>query len=94
MSHVEALATGIKIESSDQSPFWGQIKGPRIAKINGSITHRCNLTFDPLKIKHSASEGNDQAIFACRSKALIPVANTWSYTVINSRLAHKLGGQA
>ena len=26
MSHVEAFATGIKIESSDQSPFWGLIK--------------------------------------------------------------------
>ena len=29
MSHVEAFATGIKIESSDESPFWGPIKGSR-----------------------------------------------------------------
>ena len=65
MSRVEALATGIKIESSNRSPFWGQIKGSRIAKLNKSRTHGCNLTFDPFKIKHSrASEGNDQAIFA------------------------------
>ena len=26
MSHVEVFVTGIKIESSDQSPFWGLIK--------------------------------------------------------------------
>ena len=29
MSRVEAFATGIKIESSDQSPFGGLIKGSR-----------------------------------------------------------------
>ena len=64
MSCVEVLATGIKIESSNQRPFWGPIKGSRIAKINRSRTHGCNLTFDPLKIKCSrASEGNNQAIF-------------------------------
>ena len=62
MSRVEVLATGIKIESSNQRPFWGLIKGSRIAKIK---THGCNFTFDPLKIKRSrASEGNNQAIFA------------------------------
>ena len=62
MSCVEVLATGVKIESSNQRPFWGPIKGSRIAKIK---THGCNLTFDPLKIKWSrASEGKDQAIFA------------------------------
>ena len=80
MSRVEAFVTGIKMESSDQSPFWGSIKGSRTDKINGSRTHGCNLTFDPLKIKRSrASEGNNQAIkhTFCRSKALIPVANAW-----------------
>ena len=41
------------------------IKESRIAKINRSRTHGCNLTFDLLKIKRSrASEGNNQAIFA------------------------------
>ena len=66
MSRVEVLATGIKIESSNQRLFWGpiMIKGSRIAKINRSRTHSCNLTFAPLKIKCSkASEGNNQAIF-------------------------------
>ena len=66
MSHVEVLVTGIKIASSNQRPFWGggAIKGSRIARINQSRTHGCNLTFDPLKIKCSrASEGNNQAIF-------------------------------
>ena len=29
MSHVEAFMTGIKIESSNQSPFGGPIKGSR-----------------------------------------------------------------
>ena len=64
MFHVEVLATGIKIESSNQRPFWGLIKGSRIAKINQSRTHGCNLTFDPLKIKSSrATKGKNQAIF-------------------------------
>ena len=64
MFHVEVLATGIKIESSNQRPFWGLIEGSRNAKINRSRTHGCNLTFDPLKIKNSrASEGNNQATF-------------------------------
>ena len=49
MSRVEVLATGIKIESSNQRPFWGPIKGSRVAKINRSKTHGCNLTFNPLK---------------------------------------------
>ena len=50
MSRVEAFATGIKIESSDQTPFWRPIKGsrwPRAAKINRSRVRSCNLTFDP-----------------------------------------------
>ena len=29
MSYVDVFATGIKIESSNQSPFWGPIKGSR-----------------------------------------------------------------
>ena len=74
MSHVEVLATGIKIESSNQRPFWGPIKGSRIGKINQSRIHGCNLTFDPLKLKCSrASEGNKQFLVI---KSLIPVANT------------------
>ena len=64
MSRVEMLATGIKMESSNQKPFWGPIKGSGVAKINRSRTHSCNLTFDSLKIKCSrASEGNNQALF-------------------------------
>ena len=49
MSHVEAFATEIKIESSDQSPFWGPIK----------------LQFDRRPFENQVlkgSEGNDQAI--------------------------------
>ena len=30
MSRVEAFATGIKIESSDQSPFWGADQGVKV----------------------------------------------------------------
>ena len=94
MFRVEVLVTGIKIESSNQRPFWGPIKGSRIAKINRSRTHGCNLTFDPLKIKCSrASEGNNQAIFGdqkldpgCKHLNRQHASNTpWSYTVINSR---------
>ena len=51
MFRVEVLATRIKIESSNQRPFWGPIKGSRITKINQLRTRGCNLTFDPLKIK-------------------------------------------
>ena len=50
MSHVEAFATGIKIESSDQSPFWGRSRDQgvlRAARINGSRMCGCNLTLDP-----------------------------------------------
>ena len=72
MSRVEVLATGIKIESKQSKALLGGlIKGSRIAKINRSRTHNCNLTFDPLKIKRSrASVGNDQAIFADQSLRL------------------------
>ena len=72
MSCVEAFATGIKIEASDQSPFWGANQGDLwTAKISGSRTHSCNLTFDPLKIKCSrASEGNNEAI-----KHTLPIEN-------------------
>ena len=55
MSCVEAFVTGIKIESSDQSPF--------VKSTNQEIMCGCNLIFDSLKIKQSrASEGNDQVI--------------------------------
>ena len=67
MSCVEALATGIKIESSDQNPFWGQIKGPRIAKIIEEHT-AAPWPFENQALK--TSEGNDQAIFADQ--------NSWS----------------
>ena len=30
MSHVEAFVTGIKIESSDQSPFWEADEGIKV----------------------------------------------------------------
>ena len=95
MSRVEVLTTGIKIESSNQRPFWGPIKESRIAKINQSRTHSCNLTFDPLKIKCSrASEGNNQAIFGdqkldpgCKLLRIgsMQATTPWSYTVINCR---------
>ena len=67
MSHVEVLATGIKIESKQSKAlFGGQSRDQELLKkINRSRTHGCNLTFDSLKIKRSmASVGNNQAIFA------------------------------
>ena len=57
MSRVEAFATGIKIESSDQSPFGGPIKDRddlRTAKNQLSRTHGCNVTFDPWKSSDQA----------------------------------------
>ena len=103
MFRVEVLATGIKIESSNQR---GPIKGSRIAKINRSRTHGCNLTFDPLKIKCSrASKRNNQAIFVdqkldpgCKhlnrqhasDYPLVLHCNKLS-VLIGNRLAHKLG---
>ena len=62
MSHVEALATGIKIGSSDQSPFRELIKVTSEPwKSNGQEPQ---LQFDPLNIERSrASEGNDQVYF-------------------------------
>ena len=45
--HVEAFATGIKIESSDQSPL-GANQGIKVtSKQLKSRTCGCNLTFDP-----------------------------------------------
>ena len=69
---VEVLATGIKIESSNQRPFGGPIKGSRIAKINRSRTHRCNLTFDPLKISAQKPQKETIKQFLV-IKSLIPV---------------------
>ena len=50
MSPVEAFATEIKIESSDQSPFWGTNQGikatSKLLKTNNQ-EHGGNLTFDP-----------------------------------------------
>ena len=60
MSHVEAFATGIKIESSDQSPFWGLIKVT--SELNQWIK---NTEGNDQAIKHTF----------CQSKTLIPVAN-------------------
>ena len=64
MSRVAALVTGIKIESSDQTPFWRLIKGSRFAKINGSRTHSYNLTFDSLKIYSGALRTGSMAFEA------------------------------
>ena len=66
MSHVEVLATGIKIESKQSKALLGgRSRDQELLKINQSRAHSCNLTFDPLKIKRSrASVGNNQAIFA------------------------------
>ena len=50
MSLVEGFATGIKTESSNQSPLWGQTRDQgdlRTAKNQQSKTRGCNLTFDP-----------------------------------------------
>ena len=44
MSHVEVFATGIKIESSDQSPFLG---ADQEIKATSELMHGYNLTFDP-----------------------------------------------
>ena len=49
MSHVEVFVTGIKVESSDQSPFESQSRDQgnlRTVKIKESRTSGCNLTFD------------------------------------------------
>ena len=78
MSCVEVLATGIKIESNNQRPFWGPINWYQ--ELLKSI-HSCNSTFDPLKIKCSrASEGNDQAIFADQKPKGLSVSQTLEYT--------------
>ena len=57
MSRVEAFATRIKIESSDQSPFLRADQRIKItfwtAKIKESKMCTCNLAFDPQKIKQS-----------------------------------------
>ena len=48
-SHVKVFGTRIKIQSSDESPFWEPIKGSsnlRTVKIKGSRRHASNLTFD------------------------------------------------
>ena len=50
MSCVEAFPTGIKIESSDQSPFWGVDQGIKLASelLKSTDQERgSNLTFDP-----------------------------------------------
>ena len=44
---VEAFATGIKIESSDQSPFGGADQGIKVNQ--QSRMHGYNVTFDPWK---------------------------------------------
>ena len=42
MSHVEVFVTGIKIESSDQSPFGGLIKGCKAtSKLPKSSDQEC-----------------------------------------------------
>ena len=63
MSRVKAFATGIKIESSDQSPFVGLIKVTSELLKSRDQEHTAAIDLDPLKIKCSrASEGNSQAI--------------------------------
>ena len=79
MSCVNAFATGIKLESSNQRLFLRADQGikttSQIAKIKRSRTCSCNLTFDLYEIKHFRRD--DQAIKHTffRSKILIPVAN-------------------
>ena len=68
MSCVEAFATGIKVESSNQRTFLGANQGIKVAsellKINGSRIHGCNLTLENQVIKSLRREqSNDQAHF-------------------------------
>ena len=62
MFRVEAFATGIKIESWDQSPFGGPIKGSRWPP-NCQIKKKAQLQFDlwPLKIKWSRAWEREQS---------------------------------
>ena len=96
MSRVEAFATAIKIESSDQSPFGGPIKGSRWPpNCYKSTIKNALLQSDlwPLKIKRSrASEGTikrssilfaDQKIWS-RSQTLLQVTYKWLPLVIGS----------
>ena len=79
MSPVEAFATGIKIESSDQSPFWEPIKGssPPPNYENQRIKNT-PLQFDLWPIKNQAiksflkGRSSDQAHFLLIKKYLDP----------------------
>ena len=64
---VQAFATMIKIELSDQSPFWGPIKvTSELLKLIDQ-EHGAPIDFDPLKIKCSrVSERNDQVTYGRR----------------------------
>ena len=68
MFRVEAFATGIKLESNDQSPFWGPIKRWWPPNCSNQRIKNTWLQFDfwHLKIKWSRAElsagGTDQVI--------------------------------
>ena len=75
MSCVEAFATGIKIESSDQSPFggWSRNQGDlQTAKNQQWRTHGYNLTFDPW------SNQEPQKGMIKQSSTLFADQKTWS----------------
>ena len=63
MSRVEVFVTEIKIESSNQSSFWGLIKVTSELLKSMDQEHGLQFDLDFLKIKClTASEENDQAI--------------------------------
>ena len=84
MSLVEAFATGIKMKSIHQHPFWeliGDWHDLQMAKIKGSMTlkrHIYHFVFWTTVNQWSrASKGSNQVIKFkfCRWKILIPVTN-------------------
>ena len=79
-SHVKVFGTRIKIQSSDESPFWEPIKWSsnlRTVKIKGSRRHASNLTFDHKNQLIKCFRRDEQAIkhSFCWSKIMIPIAN-------------------
>ena len=77
MSGVEAFATGIKIESSDQSPFggWSRNQGDlQTAKNQQWRMHGYNLTFDPWKL----SDQEPQKGTIKQSSTLFADQKAWS----------------
>ena len=88
MSCVEAFATGIKIESSDQSPLGGQSRDQgdlQTAKNQRSRTCSSNVTFDPWK----SSDQEPQKGTIKRSSTLFADHKTWSRSQTLLQAAYK-----